>query len=75
MSTMYPLAIINTPSSTSLVRMTQYHHVHPTTIETSKGGATLDEDVPNVAQLVSDLPGERSAMNEMATESERKILP
>jgi len=62
---MYPLAIIDTASITSLVRMTQYHHVHHTAIETSEG----------VAVLVGDIRRGRSAKNQMATESERKTLP
>jgi len=73
MSTVYPLATVNSASITSLVRMTQYHPVHHTTIQPSKGVATLDEDVPNVVHLVSDIPTGRSAMNPIATESERKV--
>ena len=43
MSTVYPLAIINTPSSTSLVRMTLYRHVYLARIETTEGVAALGE--------------------------------
>lgn len=63
MSTIYPLAIVNSASITSLVRMTQYHHVHHTTIETREG----------VAVLVSAIRRGRGAKNQMATESERKV--
>jgi hypothetical protein len=68
MSVMYPLAIVNTASITSLVRMTLYHHsisVCHTKIETNEGvtalsgkaGSTAAED-PGT-QLVSDLPSVR----------------
>jgi hypothetical protein len=74
MSTMYPLAIVNTASITSLVRMTLYHHVHHTRIETSEGVAALggkawSAAVENpVTRLVSDIPGKRGVKNQMATE-------
>jgi len=41
MSTVYPLAIINTASITSLVRMTPYDPVYHARIETNEGVAAL----------------------------------
>jgi osmotically-inducible protein OsmY len=70
MSAMYPLAIVDTTSITSLVRMTLYHRsisVCHTKIETNEGVAALGGNARNVAaenpvtQLVSDIPGVRTA--------------
>jgi osmotically-inducible protein OsmY len=77
MSVMYPLAIVNTASITSLVRMTLYHHsisVCHTKIETNEGVAALGGMARSVAaespvaRLVSDIPGVRTARNQMAME-------
>ena len=68
MSAMYPLAIVNAASITSLVRMTRYHHsisVYHATVERSEGVAVLGGTARNVAAenpvspLVSDIPGVR----------------
>ena len=65
MSAMHPLAIVNTASITSLVRMTLYHHsisVYPTRVETNKGLRELGEKAQNVGaedpatQRASDSP-------------------
>jgi hypothetical protein len=63
---MYPLAIINSASITSLLRMTRYHHsirVYDATVERNEGVARLGgrarnaaADIP-VTPLVSDVPG------------------
>jgi hypothetical protein len=77
MSLMYPLAIINTSSVTSLVRIKLYHHsisVYHTNIETNKVVATLSENGGDAAsensitQLVNDIPGKRSVKNQLAIE-------
>ena len=66
MSAMYPLAIVNTASITSLLRMTRYHHsitVYHATAERNEGVAVLGATARNVAAenpvtpLVSDVPG------------------
>jgi hypothetical protein len=52
MSAQYPLAVLNTASITSLVRMTSYHHaisVYHTKAETKDGVAVLDGNVHNAA--------------------------
>ena len=52
MSTMHPLAIVNTASITSLVRMTLYHHsigVCHTQVEMNEGVAVLGEKARNAA--------------------------
>ena len=68
MSDMFPLAIVNTASITSLVRMTLYHHsigVYPTQVETNEGAATLGGKTRDAAarglvtQPMSDIPGVR----------------
>ena len=66
---------MQTEQSGMVEKVTQYHYVDHIPIETSRRVATLHEDLPNVVQLMSDIPFERSAMNPMATESERKVLP
>jgi hypothetical protein len=68
MSAMYPLAIVNTASITSLVRMMLCHHsisVYHATVERNEGVAVLGATARNVAAenpaapLVSDIPGVR----------------
>ena len=68
MSPMYPLAIVNAASITSLLRMTRYHHsisVYHATVERNQGVAGLGATARNVAAenpvtpLVSDIPGVR----------------
>jgi hypothetical protein len=49
MSTTYPLAIINTASITSLVRMTPCDHVYHAKIETNEGMAALGKKARNTA--------------------------
>lgn len=77
MSVLYPLAIVNTASITSLVRMTLYHHsigVYPTQVETNEDmtalGGKAREAAPRslVTQPMSDSPGVRSRENTMAIE-------
>ena len=77
MSTMYPLAIINTPPCTSLVRITPYHHVCHGRIKATKRVTALSETTPSttaenpLAQLTGNIPGPQSAKNQMATEPKR----
>jgi len=68
MSTLYPLAIVNTASIASLVRMMLCHHsisVYHATVERSEGVALLGTTARNAAAenpvtpLVSDIPGVR----------------
>ncbi len=63
---MYPLAIVNAASNTSLVRMTLYHHsitVYHATVERNEGVAVLGGTAWNAAAenpvgpLVHDIPG------------------
>ena len=77
MSVMYPLAIIDTACSTSLVRMTLYHHstiAFPTKAETNEGitalGGKADSDAAEdpVTRLGGDIPGVRTVTNQMAVE-------
>ena len=77
MSVMYPLAIVNTTSITSLVKMTLYHHsigVYPAQVETVKdmtalGGKARDTAAKNIfTRPMSDIPGGRSVKNEMTIE-------
>jgi hypothetical protein len=65
---MYPLAIVNTASITSLVRMTLYHHsisVYHARVETGEDMAVLGGKARNAAAenlvgpLVNDIPGVR----------------
>lgn len=80
MGTLYPLAIVSSPASTSLVRTTPHHHVYHTKTETSEGVTALDGSARNAAaenpfaQLVGDIPVGRNAKNQMATEPERDAL-
>ena len=80
MSVMYPLAIVNAASITSLVRMTLYHHsigVCHTKVETNEdvtvlGGKARNAAAENdVAQLVSDIPSVRTGKNQMAVEEDK----
>ncbi len=66
MGVMHPLAIVNTTSITSLVRMTLYHHsisVYHATVERNQGMAVLGGTARNAAAenpvgpLVHDIPG------------------
>lgn len=77
MSLMNPLAIINTSSVTSLVRIKLYHHsisIYHTNIEVNKVVAKLSENggdatsENSITQLVNDIPGKRSVKNQMAIE-------
>ena len=77
MSVMYPLAIVNTACSTSLVSMRLYHHsasASQTRIETNEGVTTLGGKADSAAvedpgaRLVSDLPGVQAVENQMAVE-------
>jgi len=79
MSVMYPLAIINTASITSLVRMTLYHHpisVHHTKLDMKEGVAALGEKAQSAAvenpatRLMSDIPDVRSVKNQMVIPGE-----
>ena len=81
MNVMYPLAIVNTTSITSLVKIKLYHHpisVYHTKIETNEGVAKLGGNARNAAtenpitQLVSDIPGVRSEKNQMTIIEEAK---
>lgn len=69
MKAMYPLAIVNAASITSLVRMTLYHHsitVYHARAETDEDMAVLGAVARNavaenpIGPLVSDIPGVRS---------------
>jgi len=80
MSVMYPLAIVNTTSVTSLVRIKLYHHlisVYHTNIETNKvvanlgGNGRIASAENPITQLVSDIPGVRSVKNQMAIEDDK----
>jgi hypothetical protein len=73
MTAMHPLAIVNTASITSLVRMTLYHHsisVYNARVAASEDVAVLGGKVRNAAaenpvtQLVGDIPGGRSPKNQ-----------
>jgi hypothetical protein len=77
MSVQYPLAIVNTASITSLVRMTLYHRaigIYPAKVGMSEvvaalGGKASSGAVENsVAQSESEVPGGRSEENPMAIE-------
>ena len=77
MSVMYPLAIVNAASITSLVRMTLYHHsisVCHTKVATNEDVATLGGKARSTAaenpvtQLLSDIPGARTVKKQMAVE-------
>ena len=77
MSVLYPLAIVDAASITSLVRMTLYHHsigVCHTKVETNEdvvalGGKARSTAAENpVTQLVSDIPGARTVKKQMAVE-------
>ena len=66
MSAMYPLAIVNAASITSLLRMTRYHHsisVYHARAETDEDMAVLGGRARNAAAenpvgpLLNDLPG------------------
>jgi osmotically-inducible protein OsmY len=79
MSVMYPLAIVNTASITSLVRMTLYQHplsVYHTKVEMNEGMAALGEKAQSAAventatRLMSDIPGVLSVKNQMAMPGE-----
>lgn len=68
MRAMYPLAIVNTASITSLVRMTLYHHsisVYHARVETGEDMAVLGGKARNAAAenpvgpLLNDIPGAR----------------
>jgi hypothetical protein len=68
MSATHPLAVVNTASITSLVRMTLYHHsisVYHTAVETNEdmvvlGGRARSAAPENAFRgLVSDIPGGR----------------
>jgi osmotically-inducible protein OsmY len=77
MSVLYPLAIVNTASITSLVKMAMYHRsisfLH-TQVETNEGVVMLEGKARNTAekdlvtQPVSDLHGVRSLKCQMAIE-------
>ena len=80
MSVMYPLAIVNTASITSLVRMTLYHHsisACHTKVETNEDVAALRGKARSttaenpVTRLVSDVPGVRTVKNQMAVEDDK----
>jgi hypothetical protein len=67
MGVLYPLAIVNTASITSLVRMTLYHRsigVFPARVETSED--TAAENL--VARPPSGIPGGESTRNQMVVE-------
>jgi hypothetical protein len=78
MGVMYPLAIVNTASITSLVRTTLYQHsirVYPTTTERNEGALALAGKAPSAAaEFVGDNPGVRTVKDQMAIESETKVL-
>jgi hypothetical protein len=80
MSVLYPLAIVNTASITSLVRMTLYHHsisVCHTKVEINEDAAALRAEARNTAtenpvtRLVSDIPGVRTVKDQMAVEEDK----
>ena len=77
MSVLYPLAIVNAVSITSLVRMTLYHHsigVCHTKVETNEdmaalGGKARSTAAENpVTRLVSVIPGVRTVKKQMVVE-------
>ena len=77
MSVMYPLAIVNTTSISSLVKIKLYNHsiiVYNTNIEVNKVVAKLNENAGDVSsenpitQLMNDIPVKRSVKNQMAIE-------
>ena len=81
MSTMYPLAIMDTASITSLVRTTLYHrsiHVHHTQVERNEGAAALDggemNHVAHRAAARSDDHEQPCVTDVARSDSERTIL-
>jgi hypothetical protein len=81
MSTVYPLAIIDTASITSLVRTTLYHrsiHVHHTQVERSEGVAVLGggetNHVAHRAVAQSNDHEQPGVTDGACSDSERKTL-
>ena len=81
MSAMYPLAIINAASITSLVRTTLYHRsisVHHTQVEMNEGVAALDggpvERLAHRAAARFDDHEQPYVTDGAFSDSERKIL-
>ena len=81
MSTVYPLAIIDTASITSLVRTTLYHrsiHVHHTQVEMNEGVAALGggemNRVAHRAAAQSDDHEQPCVTDGARSDSERKTL-
>jgi hypothetical protein len=81
MSVLYPLAIVNTASITSLVRMTLYDRsagVYSARVETSEavavlGGTARSAAAENpVTRPLSDIPGGESTRNQMAIEEAKR---
>jgi hypothetical protein len=77
MSVLYPLAIINTASITSLVRTALYRHsirVHPAKVETNEDVTGWHEETRSagaknpVTPSVSDIPGGETVKDRMAVE-------
>ena len=77
MSGLYPLAIVDAASITSLVNMTLYHYSVSglcTQVQTKEGVVALEAKARDtteenlVTRLVSDLHGVRSVKNQMAIE-------
>jgi hypothetical protein len=77
MSVLYPLAIINTASITSLVRTALYHHsirVYPARVETNEDVAGShhkpwsDGEENPVTPPVSDIPGGETVKDRMPVE-------
>ena len=79
MSALYPLAIIDTASITSLVRMTLYHHVYHARIEANEGvavwGGGQVERLAHRAAARSDDHEQPCVTGGACSDSERKILP
>jgi len=79
MSALYPLAIIDTASITSLVRMTLYHHVYHARIEANEGVAVLGsgqvERLAHHAAERSDDHEQPCGTDGVCSDSQREILP
>lgn len=78
MSAMYPLAIINPASITSLVRMTPYDPVYHAKIDTTEGMAALGggqvERLAHRAAARSEDHEQPCAADGACSDSEREIL-